>query len=299
MEMNTRLQVEHPVTEAITGLDLVELQFRVAGGEQLPFSAVRSRDRRPCRRGAALRRGSGKGLPAVDRQAVGAAVSRGAGLRIDTGVAEGDAVTPFYDPMIAKVIAHAPSRLRRWTGWPRRWARRSWPGRAPMSRSSRRSARRAEFPRGRVRHRLHRPATWMRSAPSRAGSTLAPPPLEPWRWCASAKPPRTAVPRSARARRRRRRGMSPTRSRLSGPRRSGLALLVEGERVDADARLGRGRAVAGHDRRRGGRATASGSSRWSQTDEGIIALSDGRQTAVRLFDPLSVVARRGRRRRAS
>ena len=111
MEMNTRLQVEHPVTEAITGLDLVELQFRVAAGEPLPFAQDDLADRRPCRRGAALCGGSGEGVPAVDRQALGAATSRtGEGVRVDTGVEAGDEVTPFYDPMIAKVIAHGATR---------------------------------------------------------------------------------------------------------------------------------------------------------------------------------------------
>jgi 3-methylcrotonyl-CoA carboxylase alpha subunit len=110
MEMNTRLQVEHPVTEAITGLDLVELQFRVASGERLPFAqddlridghAVEARlyAEDPERE---FLPSTGK-LWALDFPA-------GEGLRIDTGVEAGDEVTPFYDPMIAKVIAHGATR---------------------------------------------------------------------------------------------------------------------------------------------------------------------------------------------
>jgi 3-methylcrotonyl-CoA carboxylase alpha subunit len=110
MEMNTRLQVEHPVTEAITGLDLVELQFRVTSGERLPFAqddlridghAVEARlyAEDPERE---FLPSTGK-LWALDFPA-------GEGLRIDTGVEAGDEVTPFYDPMIAKVIAHGATR---------------------------------------------------------------------------------------------------------------------------------------------------------------------------------------------
>jgi 3-methylcrotonyl-CoA carboxylase alpha subunit len=112
MEMNTRLQVEHPVTEAITGLDLVELQFRVAAGQPLPFDQA--------------------GVPAIDGHAVEARLyaedpSGGflpqagrlyrvkwpqglKGIRIDTGVETGAEITPHYDPMIAKIIAHGSSR---------------------------------------------------------------------------------------------------------------------------------------------------------------------------------------------
>ncbi|MBZ6076831.1 acetyl/propionyl/methylcrotonyl-CoA carboxylase subunit alpha [Microvirga puerhi] len=110
MEMNTRLQVEHPVTEAITGLDLVELQFRVASDESLPFSqddlttdghAVEARLYAEDPEKEFLP-STGK-LWALD-------FPEGEGIRIDTGVQAGDEVTPFYDPMIAKVIAHAETR---------------------------------------------------------------------------------------------------------------------------------------------------------------------------------------------
>ena len=112
MEMNTRLQVEHPVTEMITGLDLVEWQLRVAAGEPLPLAQERARDPRPRDRGAHLRRGSGARLPALDRQAdpSRAAAPRAPTVRVDTGVEQGDAITPFYDPMIAKLIVHGADR---------------------------------------------------------------------------------------------------------------------------------------------------------------------------------------------
>jgi acetyl-CoA carboxylase biotin carboxylase subunit len=110
MEMNTRLQVEHGITEAITGIDIVALQIRLAAGERL---------------GACLPRPA-----AINGHAVEARVyaedpdrflpspgpltvfrpPRGEGIRVETGYAEGGTVTPYYDPMIAKVIAWAPTR---------------------------------------------------------------------------------------------------------------------------------------------------------------------------------------------
>ena len=109
MEMNTRLQVEHPVTEAITGVDLVEWQLRVACGEPLP-----KRQEELAIRGHAIEarlyaEDPAQGLPAGDRHADATSPSRRA-LRADSGVRAGDTISPWYDPMIAKLIAHGPTR---------------------------------------------------------------------------------------------------------------------------------------------------------------------------------------------
>jgi 3-methylcrotonyl-CoA carboxylase alpha subunit len=111
MEMNTRLQVEHPVTEAITGQDLVEWQLRVAAGQALPLS----QEEIPLKGHAIEARlyaedASKDFLPATGRLKRLRFPGEGEGLRIDAGVAQGDEVTPFYDPMIAKIIAWGPDR---------------------------------------------------------------------------------------------------------------------------------------------------------------------------------------------
>lgn len=109
MEMNTRLQVEHPVTEMITGQDLVEWQLRIAAGEPLPLTQAEIKM-------------SGHAMEArlyAENPASGFLPSTGPlthlkfpdGVRVDTGVAQGGEVSPFYDPMIAKLIVHAPTRV--------------------------------------------------------------------------------------------------------------------------------------------------------------------------------------------
>ena len=116
LEMNTRLQVEHPVTELVTGIDLVEQMIRVAAGEKLPFKqadikltgwAVESRvyAEDPYR----------NFLPSIGRlvkyRPPAETVSGGITVRNDTGVFEGGEISMFYDPMIAKLVTHAPTRL--------------------------------------------------------------------------------------------------------------------------------------------------------------------------------------------
>ena len=108
MEMNTRLQVEHPVTEAITGIDLVEWQLRVAAGEPLP-----ARQQDLSIRGHAFEaRLYAEDVPAGFLPATGrlAHLAFPEGLRADSGVRAGDAISPWYDPMIAKLIVHGPTR---------------------------------------------------------------------------------------------------------------------------------------------------------------------------------------------
>ena len=110
MEMNTRLQVEHPVTELIAGLDLVEWQLRIAAGEALPFGAPppvsgHAVEVRLCAEDPTL-----DWRPAVGRLGRFVLPEPANGVRIDTGVREGDTITPFYDSMIAKVIAHGEDR---------------------------------------------------------------------------------------------------------------------------------------------------------------------------------------------
>ncbi len=120
MEMNTRLQVEHPVTEMITGQDLVEWQLRVASGEPLPLRQDELRIDGHAIEARVYAENPARGfLPSTGtlnylRMPEGVEFSIGspsrAPVRIDSGVREGDTITPFYDPMIAKLIVHGANR---------------------------------------------------------------------------------------------------------------------------------------------------------------------------------------------
>ncbi|MFI7399131.1 acetyl/propionyl/methylcrotonyl-CoA carboxylase subunit alpha [Streptomyces sp. NPDC049541] len=110
MEMNTRLQVEHPVTELITGLDLVEWQLRVAAGEQLPFKqgditlTGHAIEARVCAEDPA------RGFLPSGGTVLRLREPQGDGVRTDSGLSEGTEVGSLYDPMLSKVIAYGPDR---------------------------------------------------------------------------------------------------------------------------------------------------------------------------------------------
>jgi 3-methylcrotonyl-CoA carboxylase alpha subunit len=115
MEMNTRLQVEHPVTEAVTGLDLVEWQLRVAAGEPLPLAQEQLRlhghaiEARLCAENPDAQFLPATGTLQVFRTPAAASFERG-DVRLDAGVREGDAISPHYDSMIAKLIVWGADR---------------------------------------------------------------------------------------------------------------------------------------------------------------------------------------------
>ncbi len=149
MEMNTRLQVEHPVTEAITGLDLVEWQIRVARGEALPKAqdeislcghAVEAR---------IYAEDPAKGfLPAVGR--IGHLAFPAMDVRVDSGVRAGDMITPYYDPMIAKMIAHGETRAEALDTLARALARTEIAGTTTNTAFLARLCRQADFAAGRL-----------------------------------------------------------------------------------------------------------------------------------------------------
>jgi len=110
IEMNTRLQVEHPVTEMILGVDLVEWQLRIAWGEKLPVQQDDIRASGHAIEARIYAEDADKGfLPATGVIRRWAA-PKGEGTRVDTGYRAGDAVTPYYDPLLAKLIVHGQDR---------------------------------------------------------------------------------------------------------------------------------------------------------------------------------------------
>jgi propionyl-CoA carboxylase alpha chain len=110
LEVNTRLQVEHPVTELITGLDLVQLQLAVAEGEPLPRSALEAKVTGHAIEARLYAENVAEGYLPATGSLVLFEVPELPGVRVDSGVRTGGEVSIYYDPMLAKVIAHAPTR---------------------------------------------------------------------------------------------------------------------------------------------------------------------------------------------
>jgi geranyl-CoA carboxylase alpha subunit len=110
LEMNTRLQVEHPVTEAVTGLDLVAWQLKVAAGERLPLEQHDIAFSGHAIEARLYAEDPYKGFLPQSGTLVDWRPASGAGVRVDHGLASGQRITPYYDPMLAKVIAHGATR---------------------------------------------------------------------------------------------------------------------------------------------------------------------------------------------
>jgi acetyl-CoA carboxylase biotin carboxylase subunit len=112
MEMNTRIQVEHPVTELVTGLDLIELQIRIAQDEKLEMSQSDVKLKGwaiECRINAEdVQSGFAPNLGIIDK----ISMPSGKNIRIDTGIREGSMITPHYDSMVAKLIIYGENRLK-------------------------------------------------------------------------------------------------------------------------------------------------------------------------------------------
>jgi acetyl-CoA/propionyl-CoA carboxylase, biotin carboxylase, biotin carboxyl carrier protein len=110
MEMNTRLQVEHPVTEMVTGIDLVELQVRIATGEKLPIGQDDITMRGHAIEARVYAEDPARGFLPTGGEVLDLAEPEGPGVRVDSGLAPGMVIGSEYDPMLAKVIAHADDR---------------------------------------------------------------------------------------------------------------------------------------------------------------------------------------------
>jgi len=110
LEMNTRLQVEHPVTECVTGVDLVHAQLRVASGEPLPFTQAGLSQRGHAIECRIYAEDPAQGFLPQAGTLVRYIEPQGPGIRVDSGVREGSEVSVFYDPMLAKLIVHAETR---------------------------------------------------------------------------------------------------------------------------------------------------------------------------------------------
>jgi 3-methylcrotonyl-CoA carboxylase alpha subunit len=282
LEMNTRLQVEHPVTEAVTGLDLVEWQFRIAAGEPLPFAQSQI-----ARTGAAIEARvyaedpEHNFLPSAGRiHVMNLKGEEGLpGLRVDTGVGAGDSVTPYYDPMIAKVIVHGASRAEALAGLVKELDDAVIIGpktnlaflsvllMSPEFQAGAIDTRFIDSNLGRLGAEPHPPAKRAVHAAARLllerrdkGRASPLSPFDPWRIADSFE--------------------------LIGSRRIGVDVTVDGVRMRAHLVEG-----ANVDRFAEGGGAESGEVTLYEADGGVYAFAGGRQALVKLVDPFEAAER--------
>lgn len=110
MEMNTRIQVEHPVTEAVTGIDLVQAQLQIAAGEPLGFSQSDVQIQGHAIECRILAENPAENFRPCPGTIQGLYMPGGPGVRVDSAIYQGCEIPPFYDSMLAKLIVHAPTR---------------------------------------------------------------------------------------------------------------------------------------------------------------------------------------------
>ena len=280
MEMNTRLQVEHPVTEADhrarSGRMAVPHRLRRKAAADTATGAVA----RSCGRGADLRRGSGARFPALDRHGWWRCNFQTDGVRVDTGVEAGGEITPYYDPMIAKMIAHGPTRGEALDRLAAALDETIVAGPRTNLGVAGGALPRGRVPQRRIRYRLHRtePARPRRSAartrPRRRGASAR-------RNCWRASRPASTTCRSARPTSRLRRGTRPTRSSCPAPDAWPSRLRLKAKPVVAEIIYGRqGPAVSVEGVPPAPDAMAV------ETADAVYVLRHGRQTVVTLRDAM-------------
>ena len=275
LEMNTRLQVEHPVTELVTGLDLVEWQFRVAVGERLPRpqEAIRLKGHAVEARLYA-EDPEHDFLPSSGRLAA-LRFPEGEGIRVDAGAEEGGEVTPFYDPLIAKIIAHDSTRARAFARLDDALARTVVAGPRNNVAFLRALVAAKEVLDGDVDTNL------IERSMVKLGAMAQPPDYAAAARAVEALIKREQARLAARAKKRSNEKRSPwdmsDAFALSGPREASLAVTVDGARARARVRYGSEP-----------RASVEGADAVEcllvEVGEGLIALRDGRQTVVALVD---------------
>jgi len=275
LEMNARLQVEHTVTEAVTGIDLVEWQFRVAAGEKLPLAQDEIALSGHAVEARLYAEDPEKGFLPSSGRLIAFRLPAGEGIRVDSGVEEGAEVSPHYDSLLAKVIAHAPTRVQAFERLARALGETVIAG--PHSNLA--------FLRALLDCREMREGKVDTGLAERNLATLAAP--RPLDFAAAAHALESLIAREqARLARRARRRSDERRSpwdaadafALAGEREVELSLRIDGEQAKARVRYGAG----------GLRATVEGEAAADcllvETGEALIAVREGRQTTVRLAD---------------